>query len=630
MSQIDLYSLLRGYAVNTKTATVSIKYFLEFAAQYAAKKQSEQPELARWTINAETEFKREISALVDNGKCVLLSDSKDGSIFLPDFCREIIRAAYQNVDKHAAIPFLNAASLNLKIPADYARTVGLLSDIEAFFARTDTESAASSPDEIIILQFPQEYGSSPMLASMIPRRLMELALIKIQFFLNNGHNMAHIVNTLNIQIKNKEKALKECIDRIIYRPLECINDMERFDDFVYLFWVHFCALVKKDIKAKNEIRDLDIAILQSVYVIEVCGSLYRSAVVRKQEADAAYNRLEELMDLPPYRYSIGDIAQFTTDKGVRLLDYLSKQEMEAYVRRKITESKDGALPAWLSIQGAMGERWFLKKEHYLPVCAQMLNEIQPQIKTALVRRWTKLIRDYSSEPAMEKDPEYEKLLKKLTNNTNPILQTLLEDPKLLWAYEELERTLGTVPQNMRLFNRGILLPFYVLYALSRKEVISEIKSQLPIWYSNPILLAILKFFKRLGRKKSPQRQTEGDEKHAASGKKLNKLQSSALRIKSDIVPEGKTIDEHLGSLEERWCSLRDEDTRKTLIVGVKSLLKDRLRKNIKLKNVKWIKRDDLRSIAEYLISENSTLAKLKDQEALCTYMELYMLKLLLR
>jgi hypothetical protein len=625
---VDLYSLLWGYAANTKSANVNIRQFMGFVSQYAAKKQSEQPELAKWAGNAESEFKREISILVENGKCLLLVDNKDGHVFLPDFCREIIKSTYQNIDKHSGIPFLNASSLNLKIPPGYVKTIGLLTDMEPFFEQTDSLNTALN--EMINVEFPQSYGSALMLRSMLPRKLMELALIKIQYFLNNGHNMAHIFNTLSVQIKDREKAIKECLDRIIYRPVECIGDLERFDDFTYLFWVHFCSLVKNDIKAKNEIRDPDLAVLQSVYTIEVCGSLYHSAVVKKHDIEAAFAALEELMDLPPYRYTIGDIAKFSNSKGVPLLNYYSNKDMESYIRRKITESVDGALPAWMSIQGIMDERWYFKKEQYLPICAAILGDVQPQIKTALARRWSRLIKEYSSEPAMEKEPEYEKLLKKLTNNINPALPTMLEDPKLLWAYEEVERNLGTVPQSMRLFNRGMILPFYVLYALRRKEVIAEIKSGLPVWYSNPFLMAILKFFKMLRGKKSPQTGAHDAGKTVPAGKKVNKMQNSANRLLSDIVPEGKTVDEYMESLEERWVSLRDDDTRQNLIIGVKSLLKDNLRKNIKLKNLKFIKRDDLREIADYLIGQNGALARLKDKEALCVYMELYMLKILSR
>jgi hypothetical protein len=640
---VDLYSLLRGYAVNTKSATVNTRQFVAFVSQYAAKKQYEQPDLAKWAGNAaEAEFKKEITFLVGSGKCVLIADSKDENVFLPDLCREIIKSAYQNIDKHAAIPFLGAANMNLKIPAGYVKTVGLLSDIESYFRRkTSNPDPAADPgadpgnpvaDEIIILEFPQSYGTAPMLASMIPRKLMELALIKIQYFLNNGHNMAHIVNTLNVQIKDKERALKECINRVLYRPVDCIDDMERFDDFVYLFWVHFCALVKKDIKTKNEIRDQDLGVLQSVYIIEVCGSLYRSGVVKKQEIEAAYNKLEELMALPPYRFSLGDIIKFTNEKGISLLSYYSEKDLEAYIRKKITETKEGGLPSWLSIQGPMDERLYLRKEQYLPVCVSMLNDAQPQIKAALVKRWTRQIKDYSTEPAMDKDSEYEKLLRKLTNTVNPVLMGVLENPKLRWAYEELERSLGTVPQNMRLFNRGTMLPFYVLYALRRRDVIADIRDELPIWYSNPFLHAILKFFKNFGKKKSTQSQEDGDERQAASGsrKKSDPMKSSALRIKSDIVPEGKNIDEYIEELEDRWCSLRDDDTRRNLILGVKALMKDKLRQDIRLKKLTSIRREHLREIAEYLINQNSTLVRLKDQDSLRTYMELCMLKLVLR
>jgi hypothetical protein len=622
MGQTDLYSLLRGYAINSRSVVVGIRQFLNFASQYASRKLQEEPDLARWAIDAETEFRREVPSLVENGRCVIIADSRDGDIFLPEFCREIIKSTYQDPDKPASIPFPGAANMKLKIPAGYTRAVGVISDMEYFFDR----KVKINPDEIITLNFPQEYGNALMLAAMLPRKLMELALLKIHYFLNsgNGHNMAHIYNTLTIQIKGKERLIKDFLDRLLSRPLDCLNDIERLDDFAYIFWVHFCSLVKNDIKSKNEIRSEDLAVMQATYVIEVCINLYRSSVVKKKEINAAFNRLEELMNNPPFRYTLGDIIKFTNEQGSPLLDFYSQEELETYIRNKITETKDGALTLWLTIQGAgIEDRWYFRKERYLPICAKMLSEARPQIKDALEKRWKKLIREYFSEPAMEKDLEYEKLLKKLTNNANPALLSVLADSKLVWAYQELETSLGTVPQALRLFNKGMLLPFNVLYALGRRDVLADIKADLPFWYSNPLILAILMLFKR---KKGPV--PADDDKPSASGKKNSKMKDSALKIQSVIVPEGKNPDDYLEALEERWSSLRDADTRKTMIVGVKSLLKDNLRKNIKIRNLQSIKRDDLRAIAEELISKNSTLARLKDQEALRKYMELYMIKLL--
>jgi len=630
---IDLYFLLRSYAANTKSATINIRQFLDFARQYAAQKQHEHPELVIWISNAEAEFQRKITELVVNGRCLLLADSKDENVFLPDFCREIIKSTYQNSDRHADIPFLSAVNMNLKIPGACVKTISLLSDdMKPFFGHNssgaDSGSAKINPNEIIELQFPQNYGSALMLGSMIPHKLMELALLKVHSFLERENNVTHIQNTLNVHIKGKERNINDCMDRILNRPLDCLKDIEHFGDFSYMFWVHFCSLIKNDIKSK-EIRAEDLAVLQAAYVIEVCSNLYRSSEVKKRDIDAAFTRLEELMNLPPYRYTLGDIIKFTNNQGIPLLNFYSKKELEAYIRKAISEGKKGELPPWISIQGIIDERSFFRKEHYLPVCIKILGDVQPQVKAALIKRWSKLIQDYLSEPAMEKDPEYEKLLKKLTNNITPILQTMLEDPKLRWAYQEYENSQGTVPAHMRLFNRDTLHPFYILYALRRRDVIAEIKAQLPVWYSIPVLLSIIKFFKTLGRKKGPQ-SSEDDEKPAAAGKKPDKMRNSALKIKSDIVPEGKTVDEYLALLEERWCGLRAGDTRKNMIVDVKALLKDKLRKTIALKRMTSIKRDELREIADYLIKQNQAMAKLNDQESLRTYMELYMLKLLLR
>jgi hypothetical protein len=623
MQQTDLYSLLWAYAVKVKTSLINIKKFLEFVSKFAAQKKSDFG-WAPWAGNAVTQFNNEINALVDSGKCVLLLGNKDGHVFMADYCRQRIKDAYVLTDKLGGAPFPNEENLNLKIPNSYVRSINLATDIGLFLEQPDN----SNSEDIIIMHFPHNYGSALVTTSMIPSRLLMVSLAKIQHFLYEANKKEYIINRLKVQMESREKAFREIVDRIRTRPMDCLDEMKRFDDTAFLFWLHFFAQIKMDIKDKDEIHSEDLAVVQALSIIDICCNMYRSAAIKKREIENAFKTLESLMDNPPYHFTLNEIAEFINDKKTPLLEIYSRQELEAYIRTVTTARKDSELPSWLTINMVISGRWYLKKEHYLNICIRMLNNTQLSVKDMLIKRWTKLILDYSNEPAMEKDIDFEKLLKRLTGIISPNLRTILEDPKLYWAYEELEREQGAVPQPLRIFTRGMLLPYYSLYLLRRKDLISEIKSGLPIWYSNPFLVAILRFIKNFGKKKIVKNETDEDEEIGNYDKDHNKLQKSACQVQSAMVPQGKKPDDYLNELELRWGSLRDEKTRLNMVTGIQSLVRDHLRQFSKNKQRK-ISREDLREMSTKLATINPALAHLKDQEALRLYMELYALKLLI-
>jgi len=93
---ITLYSLLLEYADRTKSATVHIKDFLDYVNEQAREKKYKNPELAKWDGNASKLFKQDIVSLKESKLCIDDPDSKDKVVFLPDYCREIIKSVYQN------------------------------------------------------------------------------------------------------------------------------------------------------------------------------------------------------------------------------------------------------------------------------------------------------------------------------------------------------------------------------------------------------------------------------------------------------------------------------------------------------------------------------------------------------
>jgi len=456
MSQADLYSLLCGYTGKTKSPYVNVGDFLAFIEKFAAQRPPGQPEWTPWAFNAEARFREKLSALIESGQCILLAEDKEERVFLPALCRRQIADAYKDVDRLANITFPSEGSLRLKLPEGFVRVVNLLSDMKLFFAPSKD---SPEPGDVVCLNFPQNFGHALLFAEMIPRKLMEMSLLKIRYYIHVLNNGEFVFNKLIGQMLGKEKALREMIDQIMLRPIDCLSEMERSADFPYLFWTYFCPLVKNEITKKKELLTEDMAVLQAICVIEVCCSFYRTAAARKREKDAAFLTLEVLMDRAPWRYTLEEIIGFTNDRGISLLDIYSHDDLEDYILKSVNEGKSGELPPWLVVLGEKGERWFIKKGRYLSVCAKMLTETQPAVKTAITKRWYTMIRSYDTEPAMGSDAEFEKLLRRQLHKINPVLYAVLNDSKLRIVYHEQARTSGAPALFAHIFKNSELLPY---------------------------------------------------------------------------------------------------------------------------------------------------------------------------
>ena len=629
MAQSDLYSLLKGYTIKIKSPSIVIKDFLVFIEKYAQQMPPDQVEWKNWSKNASANFWAEIPELAEKGKCVLITDNKGEHIFLPSYCQMLIKEAYKNIDKLSATPFPSEESLGIKIPKNNVRTISLVSDMKMFFEQSD-ETPGS--DEIILLKFPQDFESAILLGSFVPRKIMEISLLKIRYFLNRHNNKEYVQNKLTIQIPGKEKATKEIIEKITIRPMDCLSEMEMSADFPYMFWTYFCSLIKNSIRKKNDLLAEDMSIIQAVCIIEVCCSFYRTAVSKKRDVEIAFKTLDVLMDRSPWNYTLDDITSFTNDRGIPLLDIYSRKELEEYINKAISEKNENDLPAWLVIHGMNNIRWFVKKERYLHICNKMLNEAQPHIRAAIIKRWTKLLADFSSESAIENDADFEKLIENQLKAYNASLLTILYDPKLHMTFEELHKIPGALHQASRIFKDNELLPFSVLLSLRRKDLLYDIKVSFPFWHSIPVIRSILAFFRKLKKEKKKKKKDTVFSHSEMSLTELEpgELSRSARLLESALVPQGKTLDEYLEDLEGRWSRILDPKARKDLILDVQALLKDNIRQAMKVYKLKKINREGLHEMSGFLLRRNSNLSKLKDQDSLRLYMELFMLKLLIK
>ena len=625
----DLYSILVSYANKNNSPYIEIDPFLDFLGRYAKKHSEEQPEWNKWISDRAIKFWAEISPLVETDKCELLTDTENGRIYMPHFYPELLAHSYGKGDEEADMPFPCEESLRITLPETQTRTLYSGFDFASYL-----EEPQESDIPIVKINFPEESGSALMLASMIPRQITEMAILKVRNYLRKGGNKEYALRKLSPQLQGKESILRDTLNQILTRPLDCYNAIKDGGDFSYLFWAHFCILIKNDIKKKKERLGEDFAVFQSAFIIEVVSGFYKSLAVKQREADLAFLSLQNHLEKPPYLYTLDQIVKFTNSKGVLLLSQYKEEQLQEWLENKTTNSENNELPVILIMQSFDREKYFLLKDKMPALCSRLLTEGRVKVKEELCKHWRRMLMDYEKEPAMENDTEFEKILMNYTAKLCPMLASLLEDPKLLLVYEELEKTENSAPPPVKVFNKGRLLPYSVMLLINRREILTDAKLILPFWYSMPIITSIIAFFKKLmKRKKAPKLyssdeagedgQNSPDEKDRAG-----EIRAVAEEIELSLVPSGYTLDSYLEELENRWSRLIDKQARSNLIEDVKSLIRDNLRQNLKLHKHFKLTEDEISQMALNIVTRTPTLASLSGRDSLILYSQLYLIKLL--
>jgi hypothetical protein len=636
-SKIDLYTILKGYADKTNSPYIKINAFISFLETYASHYVKEYPDLVHWTANTAANFWAHISPLVESGKCELLSDTKEEQLYLCQYYVELIQQAYLSPDKNVEMPFPCEESLKINFGDNEIKYLSVEHDLAPYLEENGNE--IDDPHMIIRLIFPDNFGSALILSSMIPYRLLETALLKIRNYLRNEGNRDYALHKLTVQLQGRENYLHEMLDQLIIRPLDCLAKLADGGENSAFFWVCFCSLVRNDIKKKNDFLSEDLAVLQAVFVVDACNNFYQLRAIKKRERELALKNLELQLENPPFLYSLEEITKFSNNKGIPLMGQYSPEDLDQYIKTKTALAADQKLPELLIVSGKNYERRFVRKNKLIVLCMRLLNEARPQIKKAVETRWAKLLREYRKEAAMTNDEQFEKLLEISIEKITPALASVLKSKWLYLVYEEVSHNQEILSESSRLYLNGSLVPYASLLMLNRKNILTDIRILLPFWYSIPLFVALISFFRNLRRNspviKSPENSLsviadeEPEEPAVPQGQArdtIREIRQAAKEMENDLVPPGHTRDTYLRELEDGWGRLLNKQKRGEMVEDVNALIRDRLRQNMRMKRHIRINRESLNALAEGIISSSPSLQSLSGQESLRLYIMLYLVK----
>lgn len=625
----DLYSILIAYSNKNNSPYIKIDSFLDSLGKNAKKYSADHPAWNKWLQNRDVTFWAELSVLAEEGKCDLIADAGSGQIFMRHYFPEQLSEVYRKADDDADVPFPGEQTLGADFPEN---------QIMHLTPEFNLLTVLSCPDEItapvLKISFSDDFGSALVPADMIPRQLTEIAILKVRNYLKRYGNKEYVFHKLITPLQGKESFLKDQLDQIIIRPMDTYNSIKDSRELSYLFWAHLCSLAKNELKKKQDRLPADVAAFQSFSIIEEVNGYFKSVAVKRQETELAFRSLENRMTNAPYRYSMGQILKFADARGKLLLGQYTTEELEEWLKKQSSESKNNELPNLLVIRGpGNGEQFFLLKSKMFAYCSQLLADTGNKVTEAVSKQWSKLLLDHKKVPAMEDDDEFEKALARFARNLCPELVLLLQDPKLAVACQEMEKTPGGASAVARIFNKGQLLPFSSIFFINRKDTLQNARLVLPFWYSIPIISTIIAFFKGLSKKKkrhagqSPD-ETDGTQELAVEVSAPERIRAAAAGLEFTYIPSGHTTETYMKELEDRWVRLIDTKARRNLIEDVQHLLQDNLRRTLRIEKRFNPTQEKLSQMAYNLVIHNPALSSLGARDSLLLYMEIYMVNLL--
>ncbi|MDR2551847.1 MAG: hypothetical protein LBD31_01580 [Treponema sp.] len=620
----DLYSLLQYYSRKIESPSIKVEEFTGFLERRARQASGEKPEWERWTGDTAAAVRQELAGLEEDGMVLVTDREREPKIFLYGYYASLVQDAYNGVDYDVSLPFPGGKTFGTKIPSTQIIPLGT-GEIPNFLRR---EGEDSRP--VVKLLFPASGGEAVLPASWIPSKLLEVCMFKVRNYMLRQGNKDYLQHKLIPQFPGKEGFLRDFINQLMMRPADCIGDMIAGREIAFYFWAFFCSMIRIELD-KADLVPEEQGILQAVYVIEVLNSFFKTNATRARDVDLAFKSLESELDKPPYYFHRDAIEQFTNSRGVPLLGQYSREELDAYIKQHTTEAAPEELPDLLYIHAGRDKIYLVKKTRLLPLFACFLGEARPVILQALHKRWKALLEEWQQEAAMVDGDHFETLLEIYIKDYSPVFASLIKDRRLYLVYEEAKQKDQLMLEASQFFEGGRLLPLRTLLFIRQRDIISEIRILLPIWYSLPLISSCIAFFKNLGKNGPPLSRTQKGPAHGGGQETKDiksRLHKTALQTAAALIPAGASVDAYLQKLIARWSRLLNQQALNTLVEDMNALIRDKLRHMLHFQKISTVKGDTLDMIAGSIIQTSVELHKIAEQDALTLYIKLYLVKLL--
>ncbi len=644
---IDLYRLLRAFAERNKLTEFDYSIFAQ-AVQRQARQADQTEALYRdLAINPDTVLIPRLICAEKGGRLALVKTGNEISkIVFPEHYSDAFSRVYKEMEENPDVPFPDEESLGLSVPTQWIEALSLDTDLASASMEPGAETKSGAGPETVKpilyrIVFAESIRSIVIPRAFVPDKLLEFALFKVRHYLRQGSNKEYIENQLRYAFSTKERQLADELNAVLTKPYDALNELKSStSDFTFSFWAYFTSALKRDLGKRDEHTTEDVSAYQSALITEFYANFYKSRARKNADLEMAYKNLDQCLRRQPLAFTWEEILGFRDSAAQPLLGKYTREELEGYLKEKTTKSDEKRLPDLLIVATAGGRRYYVAKDSMLALTVRLIAEAREGVRTRMVDEWKSILERYDKIDAMNDDKVYHAVLVSEVEKRYPLLDALLKDRLLPLVYTEIGPSKDGTGELARLFYHGDLVPLEQLLNLPRKSVYTDAKMLLPFWYSIPPFWLIGRFLHRLGQSKNESRkQAEESAKKSETRAETNKttkqpdrrvaFSEAAKNAAAQIVPSGYSLDEYLSELVDRWDTLLSPTAKRNLRLDVDSLVRDYLRSVTRSMNASSFTVERVRNLASTL-ADTPALLKIQNHADLEKYLELYMIRLLIR
>ena len=634
----NILTLLKFYASKQKSPMVDYDEFADYIRRYAGHHLEENPDLVKYMGASSQTLDTEISELTANHQVIVAPvGNKDFIHVVPSYVEQFANS-YKLIDANIAVPFPNFNDLGKHTPHEIVTTKPLAELLYSMLEGTqDAEPVLYSSS--VAKGIPALLVPSTVPATTI----VNLALRKIQNIMHKDEVHDYFLKKLTISNPGKEISAKNFFKKFCSKADEALEFLSNTGETFY-YWSQLCYFLRQDYIKVKDFTPEDINILQSVGILEVATSYYKTKATERQQRDAALKILELQLNQPPYYYNYSDIKDFKDSNGAPLLGQYSEEDLNAHLKHMTQDSSDGELPPLLIFRITENEGYFILKEKVMPLIMRLTSDARVLVRESLIKSWYKIMREWDTLPEMKDNAAFERCLSKEIQSCAPILHAIL-GASFLPVISLEDHT----PGHINLYRNEALIPLSELLMLSRAEIYIDARIKLPFWYTIPGISWIISLLARPPKNKrnkarngksataalmeekrhkeeEKERELDVKDRGDASKNRKRQLRKAAGEAEKLLVPSSSSLDRELEGYLHEWNDRIGKQNFDDLTQDVNSLIRDYLRKVMRSLKTENFSMERISSLADSLV-ESPVMLKIHNHPALKRYVELYLVKL---
>ena len=584
------------------------------------------------------------------GTCTINYDSsRIASFQVHKYYRQLIMPKYKDLEDRADLPFPELKSLNYLIDNNW---------ILVFDIKTDFLDTMKIPEEdkgkVLLIQFPEGITDIVLPPEILKNILFEVVLKKLHLYVRNQNNYAYIGRYLRKAIPGKDLAVKKLMESILAGPGNFKNNVLKPNDFSFKFFSFLCNKIIKDVLDKNDKTSTDIYTCQSLYMLRAFTTYFRSMMQKESQKKTDYKELSDSVKKPPHIFAITEMYDLKDRSGKAYSVKYSRDFVNSFIKNEISVKEGDDLPYLVRIVPERRKEYYIQRDMVPQVFLRKLVETSRDVHDIFFIKWTENLKKFNKTKEMQRDDVFIAALEDCVKNEFKVMNTLL-NPGLIYLSNQSNAVNDNIKNSVTgcFTANGKFKTLDNLLGIDRAELLKEVRMNLPLTYSLPVIGKLLVALGKLFTGK--KRKNAASESADSGGSAYQELRpheainphvvvkppvsSSAARnpvnyagaisslkkqyLNSDTADLNLTLDE----LSEKWNPLYDESARANLVEDVNSLIRDfiRAKKKLFIKYPPDAKR--VAALAEDLVNKTSNVG-IKKHEPYKRYVELYIIKLL--